>query len=136
MVISLALLGFGASGTVLELARARLHARFTAAFSAGAGLFGITAVAAFALAQRLPFNALAVVWEPRQLLYLLLLYLLFAIPFFCGALAIGLALDRFPGEIARLYRWDLAGPGMGATGVGSEVRRVGNGWVRSCRLRG
>src|SRR3546814_15733238 len=110
MVISLALLGFGASGTVLELARARLHARFTAAFSAGAGLFGITAVAAFALAQRLPFNALAVVWEPRQLLYLLLLYLLFAIPFFCGALAIGLALR-------------------------SEERRVGKECVSPCRSR-
>ena len=45
MVISVALLGFGASGTVLALAQDRLKPRFVLVFAVAAALFGITAVA-------------------------------------------------------------------------------------------
>ena len=44
LIISVALLGVGASGTVLAFARTRLAARFTATFAAGAIGFGVTAV--------------------------------------------------------------------------------------------
>jgi spermidine synthase len=117
MVISIALLGYGASGTFLTLAQHLLRRHVTAVFAASAMVFGISAVAAFALAERLPFNALAVIWEPRQLLYIPLLYLLFAVPFFCGATCIGLVLAAFPDHIARIYRYDLVGAGMGALGA-------------------
>ena len=56
MIISIALLGFGASGTFVALARRPLVERYPAAFAASAALFGITAVASFAGAERLPFN--------------------------------------------------------------------------------
>src|SRR5262249_52686505 len=52
----------------------RLRRHVGAAFAAGAILFAVSTVASFAVAERLPFNALAVIWEPRQLLYLLVLY--------------------------------------------------------------
>ncbi len=86
-------------------------------FAYMAALFGFSAVAGFALAQRLPFNALAVVWEPRQLLYLVAYYLLFATPFFCAAICVGLAFAAFPNHIARVYRYDMLGAGLGALGV-------------------
>jgi len=95
MAISIALLGFGASGTFLFLAQRWLGPRFTLAFAVSSAAFGITALTGFALAQRLPFNALQVVWEPRQLLYLLVLYPLLALPFFAAANCIGLAFGRF-----------------------------------------
>jgi spermidine synthase len=117
MVISLALLGFGASGTVIALARHRLLPHFRAAFATGAAGFGLTAVASFAIAQRIPFNALEVIWEPRQQLYLALLFLLLAVPFFGAALAIGLALAAHGKRIASLYRADLLGAGLGALAV-------------------
>jgi thiosulfate reductase cytochrome b subunit len=85
MVISIALLGYGASGAFLAVTGNRLHRHVGAAFAAGATLFAASTVASFAVAERLSFNALAVIWEPRQLLYLLVLYLLFALPFFCAA---------------------------------------------------
>ena len=44
MVISIALLGYGASGTFLALARDRLDARAPAAFAVFAALFGIAAM--------------------------------------------------------------------------------------------
>src|SRR5438105_15025003 len=77
MVISIALLGYGASGTFLAVTGNRLRRRAGAAFATGAILFAVSAVASFAVAERLSFNALAVIWEPRQLLYLVVLYLLF-----------------------------------------------------------
>jgi len=42
MIISIALLGFGASGTVIALLRERLLARYPAAFAVSTALFGIT----------------------------------------------------------------------------------------------
>jgi hypothetical protein len=117
MVISTALLGYGASGTFLALVQARLRTRFNLFFGLSAALFGLSATASFALAQRLPFNALAVIWEPRQLVFLPVLYGLFAIPFFCAATCIGLTLTCFPERIARIYRYDMIGAGFGALGV-------------------
>jgi spermidine synthase len=117
MVISIALLGYGASGGFLAVTGNRLRRYVGAAFAAGAILFAVSTVASFAVAERLPFNALAVIWEPRQLLYLLVLYLLFALPFFCAATCIGLALVAFPERIGRTYRYDLVGASMGAIGL-------------------
>ncbi len=117
MVISIALLGYGASGAFLAVTGNRLCRHVGAAFATGAILFAVSAVASFAVAERLPFNALAVIWEPRQLLYLLVLYLLFALPFFCAATCIGLALVAFPERIGRTYRYDLVGASTGAIGL-------------------
>jgi spermidine synthase len=117
MVISVALLGYGASGTVLALVGDRLRRHLEAAFAAAAALFAVSAVASFALAQRLPFNALAVIWEPRQLLFLPILYVLFALPFFGAATCIGLALAAFPQRIGQIYRYDLIGAAAGAIGL-------------------
>jgi spermidine synthase len=117
MVISIALLGYGASGTFLALARHRLEARASAAFSIFAALFGITTVACFALAERLPFNAPELIWDPNQLLYLGALYAILFVPFFCGAACVGLALTCFSEPVGRIYRADLLGAGSGALGI-------------------
>ena len=117
MVISIALLGYGASGTFLALVRDRLQARASAAFAICAALFGITAVVCFALAERLPFNALELIWDPRQLLYLGALYVILFVPFFCGATCVGLALACFAEPVGRIYRADLLGAGGGALGI-------------------
>jgi spermidine synthase len=117
MIISLALLGYGASGTVLAFVRDWASERFATVFAAAAALFGLSAVAAFALAQRTAFNPLEVVWDPRQFLNLLVLYVLLAVPFFCAAFAIGLSYYRYGGRIGVLYRADLMGAGAGALGV-------------------
>lgn len=117
MAISIALLGYGASGTFIALWREALTRNARTAFALNAALFGLFALVGFAAAQRLPFNPLAVIWEPDQLAWLPLLYLVFALPFFCGANCVGLALAAFPDRIGRVYRADLAGAGLGALGV-------------------
>ena len=114
MVISLALLGFGAAGTFVALARVWLERYFMVAFAVGAAAFGVSAYGSFAIAQRVPFNALEIAWGGWQLAWLPLLYVLLSAPFFFAATAICLAFTHFKERPAQLYRFDLIGAGAGA----------------------
>jgi spermidine synthase len=117
MAISIALLGFGASGTWLALGQRWVGSRFTPIFAASAALFALSAPASFLAAQSLPFNALAIVWDPGQLLYLLAMYLLLVVPFFCGATCVGLAFVCYGDKVGRLYAFNLIGSAVGALGI-------------------
>lgn len=117
LVISLALLGYTVSGTFLALARERLLARFEVAASSAAAIFGATSAGAVLVWQRMEINSLEIFWSASQLGKVFLLYLLFAVPFFFAATAIGLALTKFGSESTRLYRADLVGGGVSAAAV-------------------
>ncbi len=117
MIISLALLGFGASGTFIAVAQRWLLPRFHLSFIIGALVFGLTTAGNFILAQRIPLNTLEILWDRSQPLYLLLLYVLLSVPFFCGATCIGLTFTRFKDQINRIYRFDLLGAGTGALAI-------------------
>jgi spermidine synthase len=117
MVISLALLGYGASGTLLVFARQPLLKRFGASFAAFAAAFGVTAVGSTALAWRLPFNPLEIIWDWHQQLYLAAMYVTLALPFCAAASAIGLGLAARPVSIGLIYRADLIGAGLGALAI-------------------
>jgi hypothetical protein len=117
MMISLALLGYGASGTFLALSRQWLKGRFRAAYLVNAVLFGISAVVCFLLAQAVPFNALEVLWDPQQPLWLMLIFLLLFIPFFCAANCICLAFSEYSTQLHRIYCFDLLGAGTGALAI-------------------
>ena len=117
MVISLALLGYGASGTLLSLLRGALMRHFPAAFTANLLLFAVASAVSFPLAQRLPFHPEDLFWGSGSYGALLAIYLLLALPFFFAANAVGLALVRFPRGTGRVYASDLAGAGLGAAAV-------------------
>ncbi len=114
LIVSLALLGHGVSGTVLALAAERARRQFAPLVIACATAFGVAAVAGFALAQRVPFNGLELVWDARQVLALAAIDLVLALPFFCAALVFGLAFVARGERIPALYGADLAGAGLGA----------------------
>jgi len=114
MVISLALLGYGASGTFLSLTQKWLLPRFSPAYCANLGLFGISAVGCYLLAQQVPFNPETVLWDWHEPVRLLIMYLLLAVPFFFAANAIGLVFICFRVQIARAYAADLLGAGLGS----------------------
>src|SRR5437879_13309247 len=56
MIISLALLGYGASGAVLTLAQRAVQQRFAPLFRAAAAAFGVRAIVCLSLPQRVPFH--------------------------------------------------------------------------------
>ncbi len=114
MIISLALLGYGASGTFVALFRKRFERYFDAAFSISALAFAVAMPACLLIAQRVPFNALEIVWEPRQFLNLSAIYLLLFLPFFFAATCIGAAFTVRREQIRRIYFADLLGAGLGA----------------------
>lgn len=117
MVISLALLGYGASGSFLAVGEHWLRQHHDLIYPLSLALFGLTAPLAFALGQAVPFNGLELFWDWRQSLYLALLFLLLMVPFFCGALAIALALLVYRRAVGRVYGYDLLGAGVGSLAV-------------------
>lgn len=117
MIISLALLGYGASGTFVSLLQRRLLAHFRSAYAINIALFGICAIGCYLAAQQIRFNAEEVLWDAGQPLRLMAIYLLLALPFFFAANAIALALAHFRDRISHLYAADLAGAGAGSLGI-------------------
>lgn len=117
MVISLALLGYGMSGSFISLFRDRFSARFNRVFALNALLFGLSALLCFSLVRQLSFNELEILWDPGQWLRLVLVYLLLCLPFFFVANAIALSFVRFPHDIARIYGIDLLAAGGGALSI-------------------
>ena len=114
MIISLALLGYGASGSFIAIAKRWLEPRFELFFSLSGLLFSVTMVVCFVFGQRVPFNALEIAWNPRQFFYLAATYLVFFVPFFFAACCIGLAFTCRRSHISRIYFVDLLGAGLGA----------------------
>jgi spermidine synthase len=114
MVISLALLGYAASGTAIALGRQWLEPRFHKAFALSALLLSVSIVGCVELGQRVPFNALEMIWNPRQFLHLASMYLIFIVPFFFAAFCVGLAFTCRGSLIHRIYFVDLFGAGLGA----------------------
>ncbi len=114
MVISLALLGYGASGTFLALFRTRLLNKFPVSFLVNLIAFSISSFVCYLFAQRIPLNPEEMLWDLRQLFRLPLLYLLLGLPFFFAANSVVLALNRFPENASRTYAADLIGAGAGS----------------------
>jgi len=114
MIIGLALLGYGFSGTFVSVFQHWLQTRFKHVYLTSLLLFGLTSVASFMFAQTLPFNAELILWDKRQVVYLLVIFLLLSLPFFFAATAICLAFMQYSGQVSRIYAWDLAGAGLGS----------------------
>ena len=117
IAIALALLGFGASGTLLSLARgwSRRHARAIAVASgplAGGAMLGV-----FFLSQAIPFRPEFLVWGGVYVRDLILWTLPLAMPFLIGALGLGVVFLRWPRQTRSLYAANLIGSGVGAAAL-------------------
>lgn len=117
MIVSLALLGFGVSGAFLTIFGGTLLRRFQGVYASLSLLFGITVAVSFVAAQQVPLDALSLIWDPTQALWLALIYLILMVPFFFAASCLGLVFMRFTAQIQSLYAADLIGAGAGAAAV-------------------
>lgn len=117
MIISAAMLGYGASGTLLTLLKQRIVPHFAEAYVALAVLLAVLMPLAFLLAQQVPFNPLELLWDPSQPVKLLAVYLLMMSPFFCAGLGIGLVFAHYGIQSSRIYASDILGAGAGSLGV-------------------
>lgn len=115
MVISTALLGFGAAGTVLVLLREPLKRHYATAlpllYAASAVTMAATAWLSGVFGD---FDTFLLFFDPGQAGLLLFLYLVYALPFFFAGLAITLVFYREVERIGSLYFANMAGSGAGA----------------------
>lgn len=115
MVISVALLGFGASGTMLALAREWFVKQIKIALPSLMILSGISMSLIMLVSSRVfgGFDSYLLFIDRSQIWALLITYFAFFIPFFLGALAIGLVYIHYVEKIGPLYFADLLGSGVG-----------------------
>ncbi len=115
MIISIAMLGFGASGTLLALAREKLLANsdwlvpllMTISGLCMMGAFPITRIGFF------QFDVYLLFVESSQFPVLAANYLIYFVPFFTGALAIGILFIKHTRKIGTYYFSNLLGSGIG-----------------------
>ncbi len=117
MAVSLALLGAGASGSVLSVTRRRL-APLTLCLS-----FGLTTVSAYLVINFLPFDSFSIAWDGRQLFLLALYFLAAAVPFLFAGLLVGEALTSDASH--RVYAANLIGSAAGSLGSLAVLSALG-----------
>lgn len=115
MIISIALLGFGAAGTLLTIFRQILQKNYYRIFPF---LLFITAilmsvVVILAGSEAIRFDSLLIFYDLRHTGRLFVTYLIFFLPFFSGALAVGMSFLKFAGNIGKIYFANLIGSGIG-----------------------
>jgi len=111
MAISVAIFGGALSGVVVYLlprlfkaARARIHLSIAALLLALTSVAGVVIQLHFKIAEK---------YSPLSTRLLIISYLISAVPFFFGGLAITLGLTHFAGKVSRIYFSDLLGAGFG-----------------------
>jgi len=113
MIVSIALLGFGTSGTALTIFPMLGRKEPKHSLSLLSLATGISILLAYILTNMLPFDSFSIAWDRRQLGILVLHYIALATPFFFSGMAIGLLLDIFPKSVGETYAVNLVGSALG-----------------------
>jgi len=117
MVVSVALLGYAASGTLLSVYPRIREMEFDHVLTVISILFSISALLSYVASIYMPFDPAKLSWDRLQLLYITFYYLLLAVPFLFSGLAIALAIERSEERINRLYFSNLVGSALGSVAV-------------------
>jgi len=111
MVVSIALLGFAASGSFLNLfPKIRKNPYSPFVFSL---LFSLSVLISFYLSDKIEMDPYKILLEPYLLGNIALYYLLLSLPFLCAGFCISILLSKNPKNAGTLYGFNLAGSAVG-----------------------
>jgi hypothetical protein len=113
LTISIALLGFGASGSVLAAFPRLLNDGGRRFLVACAALASLSVVATLLVVAAVPLDPMKVLQERSQLSILFIYYLAVTLPFFFAGLCVSGTLTIASHAVSRLYFYDLLGAGLG-----------------------
>jgi hypothetical protein len=113
MIVSIALLGFGASGTALAIFPTLGRKDPRASLGKLAFATSLSLLGAYLLTNLLPFDSFSIAWDRRQVAILVLHYIALAAPFFFSGMAVGLLLEVFPRSAGQTYAFNLFGSALG-----------------------
>jgi hypothetical protein len=125
MAVSLALLGFGASGSILAVAPRLVGSTSPARLAALAAAFALAILGSYLVVNYLPFDSYRIAWEREQVVYLVVYYLALAAPFLASGLLIGGLLAAQPERAGPLYAANLLGSGVGCLATLAVLPWVG-----------
>ncbi|MEJ2751342.1 MAG: hypothetical protein P8169_01450 [Chloroflexota bacterium] len=112
MAVSLALLGAGASGSLLSVWKRRWPPAVLCL------LFGLATAGSYLIVNYIPFDSFSIAWDGRQLLFLMIYFLSAALPFLFAGLIVGGELAassaRVDGRSHLIYGANLLGSGAGS----------------------
>ncbi len=114
MVVSIALLGYGASGSFLMLFPSILKKDTEKLLYTLSLIFSLAIIFSYFISNRLPFDLIKISWDTNQIFYIFIYYILLSIPFLFAGAIISITITQFPGEVNRIYLSDLSGASIGS----------------------
>ncbi|HGY92841.1 MAG TPA: hypothetical protein ENK43_16865 [Planctomycetes bacterium] len=126
MVVSIALLGFGAAGSILTATReADKKGDPTGSIAMLASVFGLAVMLSLGFATKVNIDTLRITEDKSNLIALLLFYLIIGAPMLIGGLVIGKLLTRMAADVNRIYFADLVGSAVGGAASVYLLQRFG-----------
>ena len=114
MVVSIALLGYAASGTLLTVFPGFLVRDIDRMLAATSALFSASILLSYGALNRIPFDPARLSWDVLQLLYITVYYIILSIPFLLSGIAIALTIRKAGRRINRVYFSNLVGSALGS----------------------
>lgn len=103
LVVSLAFLGYGASGTFITFLRQKKQLTITSWPSWLCLFYSLAIFSCFFITNSLTFDLIELSWAPQKLFFFPFFFLLLAIPFFFSGAVVSLTISQFPGQISMIY---------------------------------
>lgn len=113
LIVSIALLGFGASGTALSVFESFKRKSLQELLPWIAFSAALSILLAYLLINWLPFDSFSMAWDRRQIIILLVHFIVLAAPFFFNGLMTGLLLTRKTASHGQVYAVNLLGSAAG-----------------------
>ena len=113
MIVSIALLGFGASGTILAILPEIGKKEPQTSLAWLALMTGISMLGSYLLINWLPFDSFSIAVDQRQVWILVFHYIALASPFFFSGMTVGILLAAYPRVAGKTYAINLTGAAMG-----------------------
>jgi len=114
LVISIAFLGYGASGSFLATFRKFREANLENFLCLCSFLYSFFILSCFLLCNSLPFDFIRLSWDKNQVFFILIYYCILSLPFFFAGLTISFAITRLAKAVTKVYFSDLLGAGTGS----------------------
>ena len=113
MIISIGLLGLGASGSFLMVFPSLLKKELKKSLFITTLTFSLISLTSYLLINQIPFDPMRISWDKTQLLYILCYYIVLSLPFFFTGLTISLVITHLYHQVNQIYFADLAGAALG-----------------------
>lgn len=113
MIVSIALLGFGASGTFLAIFPSLGHGSPRQSTGRLSLATSLTILGAYLLINNLSFDSYQIAWAGRQAAILVIHYVVMVLPFFFSGMAVGMLLSAYPLAAGSTYAINLIGSALG-----------------------